>query len=155
MALEHLRIEEFSDREFLLVMADVADADGWTDSEHIRERLDLAERKIASTRLSWLARYGAVEREHEADEHGNIRYWRNGKPRYTQRWRMTKVGYALASGQLRKAQQGWLEKFDDAQMLQVTAWLTDKARHADPTITKLVAREWRYGTSQQRNGRVT
>jgi hypothetical protein len=153
MPLERLRIEDFSDREFLLVMLDVADNDGWTDSDALKERLDLSKRAIASSRLSWLYRYGAVEREHERDDAGNIRYYKNGRPRYTQRWRMTDVGYDLAAGRLRKRQAESLDKIEDAQMLEVMAWVTDRARHADDTVWQLIRREYRYGMSPLRNGR--
>jgi hypothetical protein len=65
MARLSLTIEDLSDREFLLVVRDLAGDDGWTDSDAIRERLDLTRRQIASTRLSWLARewrYGSSNR---------------------------------------------------------------------------------------------
>lgn len=154
MPLESLTIEDFSDREFLLVMADVADADGWSDSDHVKDRLGMPSRRHAAIRLSWLARFGAVEREHERDEAGNLRWTKDGKPMHTQRWRMTPTGEALAAGTLGKRQADSLDKLDETQMLLVTRWLTDRARHANPTVTKLVAREWRYGTSALRNGRV-
>ena len=155
MPLKSLTIEDLSDREFLLVVLDVAEADGWADSDHVRLQLDMPKRFNASSRLSWLQRFGAVEREHERDEKGNIRYRKDGKPRYTQRWRVTEIGEALAYGTLGKRQQDQLGKLSDDQMLHVTKWLSDRARGADnPTVTKLVAREWRYGASAQRNGRV-
>lgn len=154
MPVEHLRLEDFSDREFMLVMADLAEEDGWCDSERIRAQLDLAERRIASTRLSWLARYGAVEREHERDEHGQLRYYKDGRPRHTQRWRMTEVGEALAYGQLRKRESTALEGAADSGMLQLMRMITERTRTADATTAKLMVREWRYGTSPLRNGRV-
>jgi hypothetical protein len=106
MSLDRLRIEDFSDREFLLIVADVAaEEDGWADSEQVAQRMDLSTRRLASSRLSWLRRYGAVEREHVRDEAGNIRYHRNGKPMHTQRWRLTTAGQAVAFGKLRKADE--------------------------------------------------
>ena len=35
MPVERLTIDDMSDREFLLVLHDQRDADGWTDSEQI------------------------------------------------------------------------------------------------------------------------
>jgi hypothetical protein len=58
-------------------------------------------------------------------------------------------------GSLLKRDSAALDKLNDSQMLIVTAWLAERARHANPTVTKLVAREWRYGSSSLRNGRVT
>ena len=152
MPVERLTIDDMSDREFLLAMYDLRDADGWTDSEQIRERLDLAERRIASTRLSWLQRWGAVEREAERDEYGQLRYTRAGKLRYTQRWQFTEKGAAYAFGQLKAREQQSLDRLGDEQLLEITAWLTSRTRTADGVARKLISREWRYGTSASRNG---
>jgi hypothetical protein len=149
MPIDHLRIEDYSDREFLLIVADVAaDEDGWADSDQIAQRMDLSSRRLASSRLSWLRRYGAVEREHVRDEHGQIRYHRNGKAMTTQRWRLTPAGEAVAFGKLRKGDEKALANLKDEQMLLVTRWLTERTV-GDDTIGKLVAREWRYGHARR------
>lgn len=148
MPIESLRIEEFSDREFLLVVRDVAEADGWTDSEHVAQRLDLAHRKIASSRLSWLRRYGAVEREVKRDASGNIRAHRNGKVMWTQRWRLTSLGEAIALGKLRKGDTRMLESLSEGQMLMVTRWISEQTV-GDTGAAKLVQREWRFGHARR------
>lgn len=149
MPIDSLRIEDFSDREFLLIVADVAsEEDGWADSEQVAQRMDLKTRRLASSRLAWLRRYGAVEREHVRDEHGNIRYHRNGKPMHTQRWRLTAAGQALAYGRLRKGDETALNRLGDEQMLLVTRWLSERTA-GDGTVGKLVAREWRYGHARR------
>ena len=110
MALDHMRLEDLSDREFLLIVAEVAeDGDGWADSQEIADRLDLSKRRLASSRLSWLARWGAVERQHAQDAAGNIRYHRDGKVMHTQHWRLTAVGWQVASGELRKGLESQLD----------------------------------------------
>ena len=144
MPVERLTIDEFSDREFLLVVEDVADGQGWALSADIAERLDLAHKAIASSRLMWLRKWGAVEREHERDEHGVLRYYVDGRPRLTQRWRLTEVGAQLAHGQIKARQQAVLDKIGDDQMLEVTRWLSARTR-AGGTTAKLAQREWRYG----------
>jgi predicted transcriptional regulator len=78
MPREHLTLLDLSDREFLLVVMDASDGDGWADSQDIANLLDV-ERRNASSRLSWLVRWGVVEREHKRDESGNLRYHRDGK----------------------------------------------------------------------------
>jgi hypothetical protein len=149
MSLDRLRIEDFSDREFLLIVADVAaEEDGWADSEQVAQRMDLSTRRLASSRLSWLRRYGAVEREHVRDEAGNIRYHRNGKPMHTQRWRLTAAGQMVAFGKLRKADETALGRLRDEQMLLVTRWLAERTA-GDGTVGKLVSREWRYGQARR------
>src|SRR3954470_16747863 len=150
MPIDSLRIEDFSDREFLLIVADVAsEDDGWADSEQVAQRMDLSTRRLASSRLSWLRRYGAVEREHVRDEAGNIRYHRNGKPMHTQRWRRTPAGEMMAFGQFRKADEKALERMKDEHLLLITRWLTERTA-GDETVGKLVSREWRYGHAQGR-----
>jgi hypothetical protein len=153
MAIERLTIEDMSDREFLLVVHDLREDDGWTDSEAIRERLDLAERRIASTRLSWLSRWGAVEREYQTDEHDRPRLRKSGAFFYTQRWRLTVAGAALANGTLRQRQLDSLDRVDDTQLLQMTAWLTQRVHGGGNVAAKLVQREWRYGMAPIRRDR--
>jgi hypothetical protein len=144
---ESLRIEEYSDREFLLMVVDAYDGDGWADSEHVAKLLDLKGRKIASSRLSWLRRYGAVEREHARDDAGNLRYHRNGKAMTTQRWRLTDLGESIAYGKLRKGDETALSKMGNGQMLLVTRWLTERS-NTDEHVAKLVQREWRFGAAR-------
>ena len=155
MPLTSLTIEDMSDREFLHVVLDVAEEDGWSSSDDVRRKLGMPKRFHASSRLSWLQRFGAVEREYARDEHGNIRYRKSGAVMTTQRWRLTDIGQALAWGTLGKTQENQLGKIEDEQMLHVVHWLTNRVRGADPTTVKLVAREWRYGSSSRRNGRVS
>jgi hypothetical protein len=149
MSIDHLRIEDFSDREFLLIVADIAaEQDGWADSEQVAQLMDLSTRRLASSRLSWLRRYGAVEREHVRDDTGAIRYHRNGKAMHTQRWRLTPAGEMLAFGRFRKADEKALERMKDEHLLLITRWLTERTA-GDETVGKLVSREWRYGQARR------
>lgn len=150
MALDNLRIDTLSDREFLLVVADHTQADGWADSLDVAQAFGFEERKIAAGRLRWLREYGAVEREHERDEAGNLRWRKSGKPMHTQRWRLTELGEAVAMGQLRKGDQTALDRLTKAQLPLVTRWLSEHSR-GDTGMAKLVQREWRYGHAR-RNG---
>lgn len=151
MALEHLRITDYSDREFLLVLEDVADADGWASSQEVADRLDLAHRRIASSRLSWMKRLGQVEREIERDDHGNLRTHRDGKPVYTQRWCLTDEGFAYAHATLRKGDESALARMRDEQMLLLTRYLTERTNVSE-VQRRMVEREWRFGHAR-RNGR--
>jgi hypothetical protein len=150
VAIERLTIDDFSDREFLLVLADVADPDGWALASDIADQLDLAHKAIASSRLSWLRRWGAVEREHERDEHGVLRYTADGKPRHTQRWKLTPEGHAVAFGALKKGQESTLAKIGDDQLLAVTRWLSERTRADGAVSARLSQREWRYGHAKGR-----
>lgn len=145
---EQLTIEDFSDREFLLVMIDSADEEGWTTSASVAAQLDLKGTRLASSRMAWLARFTAVEREHVRDVNGAIRYHRNGKVMHTQRWRPTDLGWAIAQGKLRKGDQSALDRLGDGQMLLVTRWLSERTT-ASSGLAKLVQREWRYGHARR------
>jgi hypothetical protein len=149
MALTSLRLEDYSDREVLLILQDITGPDGWADSLEVAERIGLqAEhpRRTAASRLSWLQRYGAVEREFARDADGVIRLRRDGRPVYTQRWRLTDRGRTLAAGTLTSRQQESLERMaTDDRLLLITRWLTEVERSTDDVAATLMKREWRYG----------
>lgn len=150
----HLRLEEFSDRELLLALQDTCDEhEGWASAKEVAAKIGLDgedPHKAVAQRLSWQVRFGSVEHEFARDESGNIRYHKDGKPMYTQNWRLTEPGRLLAFGQLRKTEETALGRFDDSQMLLVTRWLTHRAlaNGVSPVTAKLVQREWRYGVAQ-------
>jgi hypothetical protein len=50
MPREHLTLLDLSDREFLLVVLDCEQEDGWTDSQDVANALDVARRGSRSTR---------------------------------------------------------------------------------------------------------
>lgn len=143
--MDHLRLEDLSDREFLLIVADVAAEDGgWADSLQIADRIGISgehPRRTVAVRLSWLARWGAVQREHARDESGNLRYHRDGRVMHTQRWQLTGIGHDLAVGELRKGLANALDRAGDDQMLLLARWVG--RRHMNSTAAKLTEREWR------------
>lgn len=150
MARETLTLLDYSDREFLLLCMDVAaeiDDDGYFDSQAIADQLDLEHRRTASSRLSWLARWGAVEREHLRDPHTNaIRYHRDGRAMTTQRWRLTALGVGVASGRLKAGQRKTLDGLSDEQLIEVTRWLSERTRNGSGGgVSRLALREWRHG----------
>lgn len=147
MAREHLTILDLSDREFLLIVRDVSDGDGWADAIDVADQLDLTDKRSASSRLSWMKRYGAVEREYERDEHGQLRTSRDGTPKHTQRWRLTELGLAMATGKLNKTTQATLERMDSGALLMTARFLSGRAA-ADTSAGKLVMREWRHGVGR-------
>jgi hypothetical protein len=151
MPREHLTLLDLSDREFLLVVLDCEQEDGWTDSQDVANALDVERRASVSSRLSWLVRWGVVEREHERDENGNIRVRRNGQPFYTQRWRLTGIGQDMATGRLRKSQENALASARDAEVLMLARSLAERQRQMPFAVGKLMAREWRWGV-EHRNG---
>jgi hypothetical protein len=159
MALESLTILDLSDREVLLVLRDVAEDDGWGYAEAVGLRLGIIEehaRRAAAVRLSWMVRYGAVEREHLVDADGRLRYINDdvGRPKYGQRWRLTEIGEAFADGRLKRAQERAVEDASTAQLLLVAQAVAERARHLDSApAAKLIEREWKHRWGR-RNGYV-
>lgn len=156
MALERLRLVDFSDRELLLILNDVTDAEGWGTAVDMVVHMDFAPsvehpQRYVGSRLGWLYRYGAVEREHMYDEHNNPRFTKAGKPRFSQRWRLTPIGAAVAMGRLKAAQQRTLEGLADDQLLVAMREITRLYRQAPGTAAALVKREWTYGSAPERN----
>jgi hypothetical protein len=147
----HLTLLDLSDRELLLVLRDVSDGLGFASALDIATQLDLIGdgHRSVSVRLSWLKRYGAVEREMERDAQGNIRTTRAGKAVTTQRWKLTDIGLAMATGKLKAAQERVFEGLDDGQMLMATRWLTRRVQASAPTVGKLMDREYRHGVGRR------
>ena len=151
---QHLTLLDLSDREFLLVLMDCMEDDGWADSQQIADKLDLSTRRLASSRLSWLARWGIVEREHARDDTGNLRYHRDGRAMHTQRWRPTAIGSDLATGRLRKAQSSALSDARDHEIALLARELSLRHRTMPFAVAKLMTREWRWGVEHTNgNGR--
>lgn len=155
-ALRSMRNVDLSDRELLLRLLDIADDDGWTTAKDLASALNLQREqphRFVSSRLGWLARadYGAVEREYVYDVHGNVVRTAAGKPRTTQRWRLTPIGQALAVGRLRAGERRAFEELEDEQLLVAMRVLTQRLREAPTTPQKLAKREWRYGTAPERS----
>lgn len=149
--MNSLRLENFSDRELLLIVHDVRDDEGWSTARDVAERIDLDHDRPwvpVSSRLGWLRRYGATEREFMWDELGNPMYTAQGKLRYTQRWRLTEAGLAIAHGTINTRQQEQLERFKDHQLILVTRWLAGRRRTGEDVTAALVRREWKHGLAQ-------
>lgn len=147
--LDHLRLQELSDREVLLVLVDCANGDGYADAADIGERLGLAEEhrlRATTSRLTWLMRWDAVEREPES----LIEKPPPGEPRRRRGWRLTKIGQDLAMGQLRKSQEQALAQARDGDMIELTRLLAQHQRSGGTAVKNLMRREWRYRTEYGR-----
>lgn len=150
--LTSLKLADLSDRELLLVLRDVADGDGFASAIDVAERLGVKgehPHRSVAVRLSWLKRYGAVEREHERDPQTGVLLYRGTKPVYTQRWKMTDVGFRMATGKLSKSQEAAFDKLKDGQMLMTMRVLSQRLVNSDPTVGKLMDREYRYGIGRR------
>jgi hypothetical protein len=147
-----LTLLDLSDRELLLVLRDVADAaTGYALAADIADRLDIGEEghRSVSVRLSWLSRYGAVEREYRRDSSGRLETTSGGKPIKLQGWRLTDVGFQMATGKLRKGTEKSLDSLSDGDALMAMRWFTQRVNGAGATVGKLLDREYRHGMGRR------
>lgn len=139
-SLEHLRLGDLSDREILLTLRDVADDDGYAYAQDIADGLSMGgdhPHRSVAVRLSWLRRYGAVDREFPGT-------YKQG------RWRLTPTGSELAMGTLKASQERLLDGLTDAQVLAVTRHVAQQARMmGNHTSSKLIEREWKHRWTRQ------
>lgn len=154
-----LRLENFSDRELLYLLAEVADSEGWASAQDIVEQPEMrgldytSPRGAVALRLSWLTRYEILEREHLRDESGNFLYIAGdqSRPKYGQRWRLTELGVTFVNrGSLTQRQLASLEGLETARMWDVARVLTGRVRSGSFGQRKMIERELRYGLSKER-----
>jgi hypothetical protein len=130
-----------SDAELLGIINDLADEQGWVNTLNVR--LQLGENPEDSTegarsgvgpRLSWLTRYGWLERgERQKDEDGH--WW--------QTYRLTPMGQLLLEGpQLTAAFEKTLGKLNPRQRLQLTRELGEAGAGAPDEIRTAIRRQW-------------
>jgi hypothetical protein len=134
---ESLRIEDFSDVELLALVNDHADSDGYVKTEEmvLIVGLDVENaRQCVGSRFSWLARYGAMEKN--PDEVGS--------------WRLSAVGLAMVKGNLSASEKRTLENLADEKLLSLARGVTNRYRSTGATGAQLMRREWQYGTSKRR-----
>jgi hypothetical protein len=134
MAIHSLRLEEFSDRDILFLIAESADDEGWVSTLALSRVLDLDHDRptqCVGARLAWLRRYGAVRfREHKGES----------------QWQLTDIGYALMRGDLLFKEQRILESMSEGQMLALMRYTARRAMQSSETTRHLVRREFRHST---------
>lgn len=149
----NLKLENYSDRELLHVINDLASTeDGWVDVDIIAERLGLSPnglseeqfalhcRRCVSVRLAWVAKLSNTV---EKDE---LR--RAPEP---PRWRLTQEGELLVKSKLSQADVQKLEEtISDYSALGAVSALARRYQRTDAGRANLLRREWAYGTHRKR-----
>ena len=135
---DSLKLVDFLDEEFLALVVDNADYEGWASSQTIAESIQISTKNVGS-RLSWMRRYGAVERD-----------TRPGS-RTQGFWRLTQRGEALVHARFSKGQQTAISSVRDEQLLTLMAELSDRYEAVDGVTANLVRR--RFSAAAQRRNR--
>jgi len=141
MARENGRVDlslwGISDFELLAIVDDMANEDGWAMTQDIRiqlgESMDKGYRSGVGPRLSWMVRYGWLER--------NVLTAK--KPGNQRQWRLTAVGEALLDNpKLSAAFERTFKGLNLAQRLALTRELGEGAGNAADEIRTALRRQW-------------
>jgi hypothetical protein len=136
--LTALTVYDFSDRELLLIVMEICDAnDGYAGSLQIAEALGVKSKSPQSSvgsRMAALKRIGAVMKDPEAPSS------------QVSRWAVTPTGAAIATGRLKASTERTLEAMDEGALLLLTRHLTKRYQGANQTASQLLRREWMTGT---------
>lgn len=142
---ESLRLADFSDRDLLGVMADLADSEGWVMTSEVAERVfgrginSDAKRRLhaircVAIRLSWMRRFGVVQLHRE--EPGV--------------WGLSAEGVAMLRGELRSGQAKAIDGAMDEQLLHLATAIADRYRAAGQVGATMMRRAWQHGEARRR-----
>ena len=130
-----LRLADFLDEEFLALVADLADYEGWVSTHQIAEAIPIDTRNVGS-RLSWMKRYGVVERDP-----------RPGSPTRGH-WRLTEAGKAMVEARFSQTQEKTLAGVKDEQLWRLTSIVANRYEGVSEATANLIRR--RFTASQTR-----
>lgn len=143
-----LKLENYSDREILHLVNDLADNDGWVLDEHLAERIGLRvggmsdaqlliyTRRCVGIRLAWIKKLtGCVERHPDKKDY---------------RWRLTEAGKSVVGAKLNASIDNGLSQMSDANLLAAVEVMGRRYMRANTGSANLLRREWAYGTHKNR-----
>jgi hypothetical protein len=137
---ESLRLEDFSDREFLFALDDACDNDGQTaTAAQVQAVLQLDHdhpHQCIGSRLGYLRTVGVVT--YSEGEKG---------PR---KWRLTHQGHEMLRASLTKAQSNALTAVRPEQAALAVRALGRTLLESDDLHATMMRREWRYGDARRR-----
>lgn len=125
-----LTIWGISDAELLGIVDDLADEDGWTATLDVRlqlgEDVEAVKHSGVPQRLSWMRRYGWMERSGE-----------------TGLWRLTAMGHAILDHpQLSKSVERALDGLNLAQRVRLAREIGESGAGAAPSVRTALRRQW-------------
>ena len=126
----HATLYDFRDLDLMLKVEQIANDEGWTDTETMARSLGFEDAISVASRLNWMRRYGMLEFD--------------GQRRL---WRLTPGGLRVIQSKLKAAEARTIEALDDAAMIDVMANVTTRYRLGDPMMAHLIRREFLFGTA--------
>lgn len=128
-----LRNADYTDRELLHVVDDVTAGDGYADTYEIAERLgftgngsEQTGRHAVATRMAWMVRYGYCTRDR--DQPG--------------RYKLTKDGRALMSGELDHSMEETLAAMDPGTRVMVLRTIAKPTFNGAQVAQHMLRREY-------------
>jgi len=132
-----LKLADFLDEEFLALVRDLADYEGWVSSQTIADAIPIEVRNVGS-RLAWMKRYGVVERD-----------TRPGS-RTRNDWRLTEAGEALVNARFSKSQATTLSKISDDQLWGLSQELSSRYETVGNAAANLIRRRFTASTVRRK-----
>ena len=146
----NLKLENYSDREILHIVSDVADDAGWAEVEHIAERVGLRAdgmseaqllihaRRCVSVRLAWIRKLSGTVDRHKDPER--------------LQWCLTPLGIQVVTAKLSTVLAERLDSVDEGSVLLSLDVLARRYNRSSGHTGNLMRREWVYGTHRNRRG---
>lgn len=134
--MKHLSLWDMSDRELLHVVDEQAmgagDAfPGWTEPRAVSDAIGLSQKGGSGQRLSWMVRFGLLERHADRAI-----------------YRCNRVGRAMMNGDLSPEAAKALKEMDPAQLVTVTSEITRRYGRLGDGAAHVMRREWKRGTER-------
>lgn len=138
-----LQLVEFTDREFLYVVDDALDADGWATSSQVQDVLQLEHPRPTAcigSRMAWLRRLDVIDYDHAAPRNALTR------------WTITAKGRQFMDGKLTAAQQKAMDalRSDAGHTLMALRALREEFESADDMTAGMMRREWTHGVQRRK-----
>lgn len=138
-SLTSLRLTDYSDRELLYIVHDLA-GPGFAARSDVKDRLGIDSTRANNSigvRLSYMAGKGWLVREII-----------EGEPHYA----LTGNGATIMSGKMAKTAEKVLDKMNPGDLVMLTRYVTGRYRNQDDSMAAAVRREWTRGAYYRRNG---
>lgn len=127
--MKSFALDDYSDRELVHVIHDLADPEGWVSVEDVAKVVGVVKGHVRSVvvRFSWMARYGILERAKKPPT----------------RWRLTQAGKEMvAAASKTAAASSLLHGLTDAEIVWASHTLAGRFQQAKLPHATMARREW-------------
>jgi hypothetical protein len=138
----HYDLYSFSDEEFLAVVKDNLDTEGWVTSSEIADAIGVpldAENRLQGIgqRLGWMTSYGVLRKDTEQKTPG--------------RWTLTGRGIVILEATFSKAFENQLQGLKGEALWRLARTVTDQYGNADDVSASMVRRSFQRANYRRRH----